>query len=143
MATLFSRTRSVLLNLGFDNHLCYPASVHQYLSPNDNRLHGTAKQSWRALELDYSDDVESCVCLLHYLDRDIVAHSKLWFKRNMLELKEEDVEQLVGLTGKNSRQHKGWLRAYRIFIGEDARGPRPELPDNLADKLDGVYWEQF
>ena len=31
---------------GFAAHLIYPSAVHQFLSPNDNRLHGTAKAKW-------------------------------------------------------------------------------------------------
>jgi len=30
----------ILLQLGFTQHLHYPAPVHQYLSPNDNKFHG-------------------------------------------------------------------------------------------------------
>ena len=34
---------SALESLGFARHMPYPAPVHQHLSPNDNRLQGTAK----------------------------------------------------------------------------------------------------
>jgi transposase len=105
---------SVLEQLGFQNHDTYPANVHQYISMNDNRLHGTAKHSWRNSGIDHSDDVKSCLALLYYLDRDIVNHSKYWFNRNLLELEESKVGDLISSAGsKKSHLHKDWLRAYR------------------------------
>lgn len=139
--SFFENGESVITQLGFEKHIFYPADVHQYLSPNDNRLHGTAKQAWRAGSSNYSDDIESCLSLLYYLDRDIVAHSQHWFDKNMLSLGESEVANLVSARGpKFSHLHKGWLRAYRIFMGEDARGLMPKLPDNLNDGLDGLFW---
>jgi hypothetical protein len=55
---------SVLESLGFAKHVPYPAPVHQHLSPNDNRLHGTAKARWRNSGVDFQDDVESSLLLL-------------------------------------------------------------------------------
>lgn len=141
--SFFENSESVLEALGFKNHLCYPANVHQWLSVNDNPLHGLSKGSWRASGVDYSDDVESCLMLLSFLDRDIINNSKLWFKRNFLELKEEDVGALIGSRGsKKSHLHKSWQRAYRIAIGQDARGDRPNIPEELQDRLDGLHWEK-
>lgn len=110
--------KSVLLDLGFQKHACYPAAVHQYLSPNDNRLHGTAKKVWRESDIDYKDDVKSCIFLLHRLDNDIHTQSRMWFDRNMIELRESDVEGLIGSAGgKFSNLHKSWLREYRVWMG--------------------------
>ena len=112
--------KSVLLYIGFQRHACYPAAVHQYLSPNDNRLHGTAKKVWRKSYIDYKDDVKSCLFLLHRLDNDICSQSKTWFDCNMIQLKEADVEGLVGsVGGKFSKLHKSWLRMYRVWMGAD------------------------
>lgn len=114
--------KSVLLDLGFQKHVCYPAAVHQYLSPNDNRLHGTAKKAWRESDIDYKDDVKSCIFLLHRLDNDIHTQSKMWFDRNMISLKESDVEGLIGSeAGKFSKLHKSWLRLYRVWMGLGSR----------------------
>ena len=33
-------SRSILEEMGYANHVVYPTEVHQYLSPNDNNLHG-------------------------------------------------------------------------------------------------------
>ncbi len=115
--------KSVLLDLGFQKHVCYPAPVHQYLSPNDNRLHGTAKKIWRESNLDYKDDVKSSVFLLNCLDNDIQNQSKMWFDRNMIQLKESEVEELIGSEGKKfSKLHKSWLRKYCVWIGLEDQG---------------------
>lgn len=140
--SFFEDGESVLVKLGFMEHECYPASVHQWLSPNDNRIHGTAKSTWRESKIDHSDDLESSISLLHYLDRDIIKHSKHWFERNMIDLKKDDVGGLIlSSQGKLAHVHKEWLRTYRIWMGVDARGNMPEKTDNVSDKLDGVYWE--
>jgi len=110
--------KSFLLALGFQKHICYPAAVHQYLSPNDNRLHGTAKKVWREAGLDYKDDVKSSIFLLHCLDIDIQAQSKMWFDRNMIQLNELEVENLVGAVGgRFSKAHNLWLRKYYAWMG--------------------------
>jgi hypothetical protein len=127
----------------FSGLLCYPANVHQWLSVNDNPLHGLSKGSWRTSGVDYSDDVDSCLMLLSLLDRDIINNSKFWLKRNILELKEEAVGALISSRGsKKSHLHKSWLRAYRISIGQDARGDMPNILEELQDRLDGLYWEK-
>jgi transposase len=135
---------SVLKAIGFENHENYPADIHQYLSANDNRCHGTSKGSWRSPGVNHSDDVDSCLMLLSLLDRDITKYGKYWFNKNILELKEEGVRELIGTRGpKKSHLHKSWLRAYRISIGHDARGERPNIPEELQDGLDGFwYWEE-
>jgi hypothetical protein len=141
--SFFENSVSVLREIGFKDHRCYPANVHQWLSVNDNALHGTSKAAWRSARIDYSDDVDSCLTLLHFLDRDIINHSKAWFKRNMLALEEKDVGDLIGTRGsKKSHLHRSWLRAYRIFMGQDARGSRPNIPEEIQDSLDGLYWEK-
>lgn len=139
----YENGESVLKALGFKDHHNYPANVHQFISMNDNPLHGTSKGSWRTSGVDYSDDVDSCLALLSYLDRDIIKYSNHWWKRNLLELKEEDVGELIGKRGsKKSHLHKDWLRAYRIAVGQDARGDRPNIPEEIRDSLDGLYWEE-
>jgi len=58
----------IFLKLGLSQHHQYPAVVHHFLSPNDNRLHGAAKKKWREMKLDYTDDVWSSIALLRCLD---------------------------------------------------------------------------
>jgi hypothetical protein len=75
---------------------------------------------WRKSYIDYKDDVKSCLFLLHRLDNDICSQSKTWFDCNMIQLKEADVEGLVGsVGGKFSKLHKSWLRMYRVWMGAD------------------------
>jgi len=137
--SFFEQGKSVLLELGFKKHECYPAAVHQYLSPNDNRLHGAAKQSWRTSGINYKDDLDSCLCLLNRLDRDTRTHGKHWFENNMLKLREADLESMIGsLGGKFSNLHRSWLRAYWAWMG-DAQRDRPPADDNLDDPMDGAY----
>ena len=76
-AAFFPGGVSVLETLGFERHVSYPAPVHQHLSPNDNRLHGTAKARWRSSGVDFKDDVESSLMLMHYLDTDCRRRLKI------------------------------------------------------------------
>ena len=118
--SFFEDSESVLLEVGFMKHERYPAKVHQYLSPNDNRLHGTSKHAWRNCGVDFSDDVESCICLLNYLDRDTEKYSKHWWDKNMVELTEDKVGDLIGKGPvKLSHLHKSWKRSYEDFMNEN------------------------
>jgi hypothetical protein len=109
--------------LGVEQHRCYPAAVHQYLSPNDNRLHGAAKKAWMESPVDFSDDVLACCCLLNLLDwcnKDV----RKWFDAN-LQLKEkeptlEKIEALIkGERVSESEYFRECLREYRAFAGRD------------------------
>jgi len=71
----------ILLKMGFQIHEYYPSSVHQYLSPNDNKLHGAAKQKWRQLGIDFTDDVKASIAFLRCLD-DCSDSAVIWFDRN-------------------------------------------------------------
>jgi transposase len=114
---------SALESLGFERHVSYPAPVHQYLSPNDNRLHGTAKARWRNSGVDFKDDVESSLLLLHYLDADLAAHGATWFKRNILALTADSARELIrGRSGYRAHVDSDRLDAYRLFSGLDAKG---------------------
>ena len=117
---------SALESLGFAKHVSYPAPVHQHLSPNDNRLHGTAKARWRNSGVDFKDDVESSLLLLSYLDVDLAAHGVTWFKRNILDLTAKSARELIrGKSGNRAQVDYDRLCAYHIFAGLDATG-RPE-----------------
>src|SRR5580704_9711337 len=118
----------VLEALGFSRHAQYPPAVHQYLSPNDNNLHGAAKQLWRQSGVDFRDDVSSSLLLLKLLDEQTVAHSRSWFDRNMLNLTKDGAARLISGGGERvSDLSRERLRAYRVFVGED--GSYWESPD--------------
>jgi hypothetical protein len=122
----FENQKSVLESLGFKNHRTYPPDVHQYLSPNDNRLHGTSKRTWRSSDVDHSDDIESCLCLLNLLDRDTIQHGKNWWEKNMLKLTEEGVTDLIGNGPvRLSHLHKSWRAAYESFIAQNKDIEKP------------------
>src|SRR5581483_3492165 len=124
-AAFFLRGVSALEALGFARHVPYPAPVHQYPSPNDNRLHGAAKTRWRNSGVDFKDDVESSLCLLQHLDTEIAAHGASWFRRNILELTAESANELIrGRPGQRSQVDADRLHAYRSFAGiEVEMGP--------------------
>src|SRR3989338_6287762 len=134
---------SVLEALGF-THEVYPAAVHQYLSPHDNKLHGTAKRSWRTACHDFTDDVYCSIKLLHLLDRDTVAHSKTWFDRNIHKLDRDSVAELIGgrQAQKSADKRVKSERANKISQGMDMRSPEQiETPlQELEGTLDGEFY---
>ncbi len=118
--SFFEERNSVLLELGFAKHIRYPAKVHQYISVNDNPLHGSSKQKWRKCGVDFSDDVDSCLALLNFLDKDIGLYSKYWWDRNMILVTQEGVNELIGEGPvKLSHLHKHWKRSYEEFMKEN------------------------
>ena len=144
--SFFDEGEDVLLELGFSKHVQYPAAVHQYFSPNDNRLHGAAKQKWRNSQIDFSDDVTACCSLLHFLNESI-SEVPTWFDSNMqLGSSATDrgaVESMIkGPTANKSKFHRKCLREFRSWQYGDARGGIPDAPKGLESGLDGVYWEK-
>lgn len=134
----------VLLKLGFASHLCYPAVVHQYLSPNDNKFHGAAKQKWRKMGLDFSDDVTSSIALLHCLD-ECTCHIPVWFEKNLqLGSPSPMLDQVVSVVGDYSMldhdHFQECLEKFRVWMGMDARGHVPDAPPGLDSSLDGKFW---
>lgn len=127
-------------------HRFYPAAVHQFLSPNDNKLHGEAKAKWRAEKnVDFSDDVKSCLSLMNHLDLVDKKHIKGWFKKS-LQLHEKNItrEACVKMLGRDSTKHSKFhhacLREYHVYLGEDSRGDEYDSGDELHTGLDGGYW---
>lgn len=110
--------------LGFRQHRCYPAAVHQYLSPNDNRLHGAAKKAWTRSMVDFSDDVLACCYLLNLLDwcnKDV----RKWFDTNLqLKVEEPTLERIEALIKgervSESEYYRECLGEYRTFTGQGA-----------------------
>lgn len=133
---------SILEELQWDNHIKYPACVHQLLSPNDNRWHGAAKKRWRESGVNFKDDAAASIKLLLFLDKETHGCEK-WFRTNLQvdreEVSREIVEQLVlGNSERVQDYYKRCRRLYRIHVGLDARGEAHERPN---DALDGTYWQ--
>ena len=59
---------SVIEQLGFGKHIFYPGCVHQYMSPNDNKLLGAAKAKWLSICSSFGNDVECSVAKMNCLD---------------------------------------------------------------------------
>lgn len=136
---------SLIEKLGYGKHIFYPACVHQYLSPNDNRLHGVAKAIWRSMFTDFTDDVKCSVALMECLDRVPAQHIREWFRSNLFLdggiVRDEDVKQLIsGRLSKWSDLHDACINEYKEWagIGEDLT---PE-GRRLSSTLDGVYYSE-
>jgi hypothetical protein len=131
---------TALESLGFAKHVSYPAPVHQHLSPNDHRLHGTAKARWRNSGVDFEDDVESSLLLLSHLDVELAAHGAMWFRRNILNLTAKSARELIrGRSGNRAQVDDDRLYAYHRFAGLEAT-QRPEetitsVPSNLHERV--------
>lgn len=118
---------SVLESLGFAKHVSYPAPVHQHLSPNDNRLHGTAKARWRNSGVDFKDDVESSLLLLSHLDVDLADNGETWFKQNILDLTARSARELIrGKSGQRAQVDYDRLHAYHTFASLDTMDGQEE-----------------
>jgi hypothetical protein len=119
--------------------------VHQHLSPNDNRLHGAAKASWRADVLDFSDDVAASLALLDRLDW-ATEDTRGYFARN-LQLDDEaptlEATQALIKGSKlvDNEYYADCLYNYRVAMRLDARGVVPESPKSLESALDGRKWQ--
>jgi transposase len=117
-------------SMGFARHEIYKPSVHHWLSPNDNRLHG--------------DDVKASLYLLKCLD-DATVHAEKWFIENMqLDQRRPSAERVAQVINPRTPEKGGFLwecrRVYNLFMGQDARGDRRNVPSEIRDSLDGVAW---
>lgn len=129
---------------GFREHYTYPAAVHQYLSPNDNKLHGVAKQAWRSSTADFSDDVDASLALLYHLDKVSSDVIKGWFHHNFLH----DMANLKAgaVAGRLSAKPVARARYYKQCFDEYAELFRDGIPKEtrpeaeLKSELDGEYW---
>lgn len=123
------------------NHFAYPAAVHQYLSPNDNNHHSSAKQKWRSMKLDFEDDVTASVALLWCLDMD-QPNIRGYFETNLqLGKSRPDLEEVRSLVGgdklRSNSYYKECMYEYCIAFKKDGRGVRDGV---FSDDLDGRHW---
>lgn len=85
----FSENKKCIFNLiKFLIHRKYPSQVHQYLSPNDNNLHGVAKRKWKTSPYYLRPGVSSSLYFLHCLNQVPSPLIKSWFARNLMLEKE-------------------------------------------------------
>jgi hypothetical protein len=145
---------SIFEDLGYDMHAVYPAPVHQFLSPNDNRLHGVAKQRWRSAKIDFSDDVVSSLRLLRELDNIERPLVKKWFNINF-QLDNDDVtseaaEACIFGFHRDKNDRADWFKQcktdYEEFVaGAPQRGSGHVAvkPSALDSEFDGCYWTEY
>jgi len=134
--------KDIFQQLGFENHEYYPAAVHQYLSPNDNKLHGAAKQKWRQLGIDFSDDVIASISLLKCLD-DCSDKSYEWFDRNLQirapTPKVLEVEKLIGeIPIGKAKFSRHCLQKYTSFQRKSSSPKKIEQPLEDEKKLNST-----
>lgn len=123
-------------------HLPYPAAVHQYLSPNDNNHHSAAKARWRAMGLDYMDDVRASVALLFCLDSD-AEHIAGYFQKNMqLNKAHPELGGVTAIIGGEASSNSSYFEDcrydYCIAFRKDGRGT---VERDTNDGLDGKHWQ--
>jgi hypothetical protein len=93
----FKRAKtSIFDNLGFKNHVAYPTDVHQFLSPNDNKLHGV-KSTWKEEYYKFKDEVSPSLRLMQLIDLDTVKNSKGYFQKNLFNVKKSDLDEIIGV----------------------------------------------
>ena len=86
---------SILESAGFNNHVEYPTDVHQYLSPNDNRLHG-CKAAWYEEYHKLEGSVAPTLRLMQLIDLETTSRSKIYFQNNLLRVKKSDLKRVIG-----------------------------------------------
>lgn len=87
---------SIFDNLGFTNHVAYPTDVHQFLSPNDNKLHG-CKSTWKQEYYKFENEVSASLRLMNLIDLDTVENSKTYFRKNLFNVKRSDLDEVIGV----------------------------------------------
>jgi len=133
---------------GFDQHHLYPSCIHQLLSPNDNRLHGEAKQVWRKSPYYTMGDMISTLYLLKCIDNVNPYSIRKWFKENFLWDVEfptcDNVESKLGAAVSNKLKSKNFYQDCheffrQTFIGQfEQTGGRGRIPAHrLTNELDG------
>jgi len=135
-----------LEQFGFTKYVQYPAPVHQYLSPNDNRFHAEGKIPWKNdKEINFKDDVDSSLALMHYFDNIPSNNINRYFTKNLQIDKEK-----VTIEGAKSIMEKSKFvkcdffqeceEKYLISISKDSRGKVSIVPNGLESSMDGKYW---
>ena len=80
---------------GYARHVEYPSEIHQYLSPNDNSLHGV-KSTWKGMYFMDEGDVLAPIKLMRLIDEDSVKNSRYYFERNILCTKTSYMDEVLG-----------------------------------------------
>lgn len=130
----------------------YPPSIHETLSPNDNKHHGRAKAKWRNSKYYLRGDVWSSLYLLRCLGSDPREMIRRDFNQNFFlharcNPQKKAVEQIL-LTGEDKPTqrklyHQECARKYKIFSSNISVRSLPSSFQNINGidcRLDGKYW---
>ncbi len=133
----------VIANLGHQ-HVTYPAAVHQYLSPNDNRLHGEAKNKWRAAQPNFDDDVYSSLLLMQCIDNVPTENIEGWFTKNFMfgagKVTDEKVRAIIsGPAYARFAFHRACCQKYQMKF-EDSLVQLATPMHKISSSLDGTFW---
>ena len=110
--TCFSKIQA---SAGIDKVIVYPPAVHELLSPNDNKVHGIAKERWRRCDFYKKDAVESSLSLLHFL-RNVDGESistfftENFFYNSRTSFTKAEVEKVVMTSGKRRYERINFFR---------------------------------
>lgn len=123
----------------------YPAAIHQFLSPNDNKFHGVVKAKWRAQGEKLQDDVFSSLYFLKCCDELEQEVVQSWFIRNFMlaggNVTRQDVLGVVSShTPKKVQFFRECLREYLEEFGE-AESRTPYALRCIESALDGSHWK--
>ena len=129
---------SVLENIGFSEVMSYPPSIHQYLSPNDNKLHGVAKAKWKWNKQDKKNDVANSLFFLNALDNVKKENISQWFRTNfMLDVETPttlDVLKNMKANNTNREQyHEKCKKQYEAFCKKNMSRPRVDSIEESED----------
>ena len=93
----FKRQKTSIFDTnGYKNHVTYPTDVHQWLSPNDNRLHG-CKAKWKEEYYKFPNEVSSSLRLMQLIDLDTLKNSKSYFQKNLFKVTKGDLDEIIGI----------------------------------------------
>ena len=87
---------SILETLGFKDHVSYPSDVHQWLSPNDNKLHG-CKAIWHEEYYKFESGVSASIRLMSLIDLETEKNAKTYFRNNLFNVKKSDLDEVIGV----------------------------------------------
>ena len=150
---IFSDSGTCFMNKGADIindagliHVKYPPCVHQYISPNDNKLHGVAKRAWRADTTDFSDDVDSTLKLMKLMDNVKQTSIRGWFKKNFFigHVRPMDDDFKNFMNGANAVMNHFYDECQNLYR-RDVLNQKNDVPTELSlleNDLDGAYWNE-
>ena len=133
--------------MGYDTQLFYPAAAHQYLSQNDNKVHGAVKAKWQSMFNAFDNDIERWISLMNCPDSFSSDSIKSWWIRNLFLgngiVRDEHIKQKIfdsqskwtGLDEARINEYEIWsAHETKSFMGEG------DSLSGASSELDIPYW---